>query len=154
MYFTHWFNLYLASLDSNTTKNDDDTTTTYTPTDVHMRWIFALLTRIDLFCSADDTSCLRNLARACLALIAVVRRRNKAESPPLAAHDEHADGTGAMEIGTSVGTEIQAATLDSGEATESLSERSMWVVFCAVTNIWGQRDLWDDAEQTLRQSHR
>jgi len=25
MYFTHWFNLYLASLDSNTTKIDDDT---------------------------------------------------------------------------------------------------------------------------------
>jgi len=33
-----------------------------------MRWIFALLTRIDLFCLADEMACLRNLARACLSL--------------------------------------------------------------------------------------
>jgi len=154
MYFTHWFNLYLASLDSNTAKTDDDTTTAYTPTDVHMRWIFALLSRIDLFCSADDTSCLRSLARTCLALIAVVRRRDKVESPPLGAHDEHADGTGVTEMDTSDGTKTQVVPPDTGEDIKGLSECSMWIVFCAVTNIWGQRDLWDDAEQTLRQSHR
>jgi len=89
MYFTYWFNLYLKSLDSDANDNDNNTAPTYIPTDIHMRWIFALLTRIDLFCSADDMSCLRDLARACIALIAVIRR-GKAGSPSLSAstHDE------------------------------------------------------------------
>ncbi|KAI0284245.1 hypothetical protein BGY98DRAFT_584873 [Russula aff. rugulosa BPL654] len=81
-YFTHWFNLYLQSLDTNS-NDDHSTTSAYTPTDIHMRWIFALLTRIDLFCSADDMACLRNLARACLSLISVVRRRKEGTHSPL-----------------------------------------------------------------------
>ncbi|KAI9508919.1 hypothetical protein F5148DRAFT_1191443 [Russula earlei] len=145
LYFTHWFNLYLASLESDATKNDDDTSAAYVPTDVHMRWIFALLTRIELFCSADDMSCLRSLARACLSLISVVRRRT-APSPLFSARREHADGT--------TGTETPATTFGSRGDSQKLSEGSMWIVFCAVANFWGQRDLWDDAEETLRQSSR
>src|SRR5579863_6524175 len=141
MYFTHWFKLYLNSLDAD---NDDNTTTTYTPTDVHMRLIFALLTRIDLFCSADDMSCLRSLARACLALIAVFRHR-KAETASLSnsAHDEPADIT--TEIDSS-GTQSRATPVSSEGDSKTLSECSIWLVFCAVTSIWGQRDLLSDAE--------
>src|SRR5713101_8155298 len=90
MYFTHWFNLYLQSLDAKNNDDDDNTTSAYTPTDIHMRWIFALLTRVDLFCSADEIACLRNLARACLSLISVVRRR-KEGSPQPSTHDEHTE---------------------------------------------------------------
>jgi survival motor neuron (SMN) interacting protein 1 (SIP1) len=146
MYFTHWFNLYLGSLDANS-NNDDKTTGTYAPTDIHMRWIFALLTRIDLFCSADEMSCLRNLARACLALISVVRRRKVGSSQP-SADDEQTDRT--TEMDTS-GAETYTTRLDSSGDHKTLSECSIWVVFCAVTSIWGQRDLWDDADEALRQ---
>jgi len=150
MYFTHWFNLYLNSLDADTTNSDDNTTMTHAPTDVHMRWIFALLTRVDLLCSADDMSCLRSLARACLALIVVFRRRN-AEAPSLSssAHDEQADITTEND---SSGTETRATPASSERDRKTLSECSIWLVFCAVTCIWGQWDLWNDAEETLRPS--
>jgi hypothetical protein len=148
MYFTHWFNLYLQSLDANS-NHDDNTTSAYTPTDIHMRWIFALLTRIDLFCSADEMACLRNLARACLALISVVRRRKEGSLQP-STHDEQADRI--TETDTSGAETKHINPPDSGSDRKSLSECSMWFVFCAVTSIWGQRDLWDDADEALRQN--
>ena len=147
MYFTHWFNLHLQSLDANS-HNADNATSAYTPTDIHMRWIFALLTRIDLFCSADDMACLRNLARACLSLISVVRRR-KEGSPQPSTHDEQADRSTETHIN---GAETNMIPPDFRGDRKTLSECSMWFVFCAVTNIWGQRDLWDDADEALRQS--
>jgi hypothetical protein len=146
MYFTHWFNMYLQSLDAES-NNDDDTTATHIPTDVHMRWIFALLTRTDLLCSADEISSLRSLARACLALILVVRRR-KVGSPSPSPNSDQADGT----TETDTGVETHVTPLDSGRDPKTLSECSMWFIFCAVTSIWGQRDLWDDADEALRRS--
>jgi hypothetical protein len=110
-----------------------------------MRWIFALLTRIDLFCSADELSCLRSLARACLALISFVRRR-KVGSPLPSPHYEQADRA------TDSDTETHATPLESRGDPKTLSECSMWFVFCAVASVWGQRDLWDDAEEALRQT--
>ena len=141
MYFTHWFNLYLESLG-----NSSSSTTTYAPTDVHMRWVFALLTRVDLFCSADETGSLRNLARTCLALISAVRR-TKTRGTPASAPCKREDVETEAEIGTT--TEVET---NVNPSSTILSEYSIWVVFCAVTNIWGQRDLWDEAEQALSQS--
>jgi hypothetical protein len=143
MYFTHWFNLYLESLDDDTDNKSD--TCAYTPTDVHMRWVFALLSRIDVFCSADEISCLRSLARACLALISLVRRRKTRDKLP-SDHLEEADNS--TETKTSR-TEMNVAPHPLEEDSSRLSECSMWVVFCAVTSIWGQRDLWNDAEESL-----
>ncbi len=139
MYFTHWFNLYLDSLDSNS-KN----TTTYAPTDVHMRWVFALLTRVDLFCSADEIGSLRNLARVCLALISA-NHHAKTGSTPLSAPCEREDGE------TETSTSTMEPETSPARNSKTLSESSMWLVFCTVTNIWGQRDLWDEAEQALSQ---
>jgi hypothetical protein len=140
MYFTHWFNHYLESLD-----RSSNSTTTYAPTDVHMRWVFALLTRVDLFCSADEIGSLRNLARTCLALISAVRRAQTG-GIPVFAPCEREDGETETETGTT--TEVET---NVDLSNTRLSECSMWVVFCAVTNIWGQRDLWDEAEQALSQ---
>ncbi|KAF8272450.1 hypothetical protein EI94DRAFT_1796075 [Lactarius quietus] len=136
MYFTHWFNLYLESLE-----NSSNRTTTYAPTDLHMRWVFALLTRVDLFCSADEIGSLRSLARICLALISAVRRAQTGGTPA-SAPGEREDGETETET-----TEVE---MKDNPSSTTLSECSMWVVFCAVTNIWGQRDLWDEAEQALR----
>jgi hypothetical protein len=138
MYFTYWFNLYLESLDSS-----GNSTTTYAPTDVHLRWVFALLTRVDLFCTADEIGSLRNLARACLALISAVRRAETGGTPT-SAPCKREDGDTETETGTT--PEVEAKVNPS---SKTLSECSMWVVFCTVTNIWGQRDLWDEAEQAL-----
>ena len=140
MYFTHWFKLYLESLD-----RSSNSTTTYVPTDVHMRWVFALLTRVDLFCSADEIGSLRNLARTCLELISAVRCA-KTGGIPACAPCEREDG----ETETVTGNITEVETKIDLSSTR-LSECSMWVVFCAVTNIWGQRDLWDEAEQALSQ---
>ena len=108
-----------------------------------MRWVFALLARIDLFCSADEIGSLRNLARACLALILVVRRAKTGSISP-SAPCEREDG----ETETTTGTTAEAES-SANPSSKTLRECSMWVVFCAVTNIWGQRDLWDEAEQAL-----
>jgi len=141
VYFTHWFNLYLRSLDADG-NNVIKTTSTYTPTDIHMRWIFSLLTRVDLFCTADEVACLRSLARACLALISIVRRREVGSAQSL-----HHDVGRTTETS---GAETHVTNLDSGDH-KTLSESHMWLVFCAVTSTWRQRDLWDDADEALRQ---
>ncbi|KAI9466987.1 hypothetical protein BJY52DRAFT_35757 [Lactarius psammicola] len=145
MYFTHWFNMYLESLDSNS-----NSTTSQAPTDVHMRWLFALLTRVELFCSADEIVSLRNLARTCLALISAVRHAKTGSTPP-SAPCEREDGETETGSGTTTEAEANVNPSSSARDPKTLSECSMWVVFCAVTNVWGQQDLWDEAEQALGQ---
>lgn len=85
----------------------------------HARWMFALLTKVEDFISADDMSQLRTLARACLELI---DRHRKAE------------GTGVH---------------DTLPSKISMAETSCWMIFTAVCGIWGQNDLWQDAEKLL-----
>jgi len=136
-------------MDADTTSNGVNSATTHMPTDVHMRWIFALLTRIDLLCSADEMNSLRSLARTCLALIAIIRRR-KAETPSPSARSTHDELADTEKDPDSSGTGTCATHLNYEGDSKTLSECSMWMVFCAVTCIWGQRDLWNDAEETLR----
>ena len=58
MYFTHWINLHVQ-------KQDPE----FRPVESHARWIFALLGKVGDQLSGDDMSLLRNLARACIALL-------------------------------------------------------------------------------------
>ena len=67
MYFTHWIQLYLKAPELDN----------HVPTESHARWIFALLSRIDEQIPADDMNLLRNLARACLGLLKVIKQRQK-----------------------------------------------------------------------------
>ncbi|OAX44478.1 hypothetical protein K503DRAFT_656202, partial [Rhizopogon vinicolor AM-OR11-026] len=82
----------------------------------HARWVFALLAKVEDFISADDMSQLRCLARACLELLDRLRRAGGAE------------------------------VLDKSPSKISMGETSCWMVFTAVCGIWGQSDLWQDAE--------
>lgn len=34
--------------------------------------------------------------------------------------------------------------------TVVMRESSLWIIISAVTGVWGQRDLWADAEEMLR----
>ncbi|KAG6821549.1 hypothetical protein H0H93_000058 [Arthromyces matolae] len=58
MYFTHWINVHVQHPGTFTQ-----------PLETHARWIFALLTKVDDYVSADDMNLLRTLARACIALL-------------------------------------------------------------------------------------
>jgi len=111
MYFTHWMNLHLTA---------DPPFPRLTKT--HAQWIFALLSRVEEYISADDMSLLRNLARACLAMLKQLR--------------------------TTVKQEIDA--FQPQDDTAIMGESSLWIIISAVAGVWGQRDLWMDAEDMLR----
>jgi len=110
MYFTYWINVYLKAPESNN----------YLPTESHARWIFSLLSRIDDFISADDMNLLRNLARACLALLEQIKQKG---NPQLSASNSSPSG--------------------------KMHESSCWIIITLVADNWKQRDLWMDAEDGL-----
>ena len=110
MYFAHWITLYL----------EEPAPGPCTITETHARWMFALLSRVDDYLSADEMSTLRSLARACMGLIK--DRMGRRPSPDAGMEDE-------------------------GSAT--IAETSCWLIVAAVVGLWGQRDLWQDAESML-----
>lgn len=71
MYFTHWMKVHVQ-----TPKCPSSLFT-----DTHMRWIFALLLRVEDSISADDMSLLRNLARAALTLLKELIQQQDAGTP-------------------------------------------------------------------------
>ncbi|KAF8076590.1 hypothetical protein FPV67DRAFT_423301 [Lyophyllum atratum] len=114
MYFTHWISLHLQQPDPSSR-----------PIETHTRWIFALLSKVDDHITADDMSLLRNLARACIALL---RELLQAKTPLPKPED-------------SAGTDR-----DGGY----MSVRSCWIIVSAVAGVWAQHDLWMDAEDMLK----
>ncbi len=117
MYFGHWINLYLEQPQHTGSRI----------TETHARWIFVLLSRVDDYVSADETSQLRTLARACMGLL---------KWSLLPSHDA-SEGNKCSGVGMMNGTHMSAG--------------SCWMVITAVTGIWGQRDLWYDAEDMLKE---
>ncbi|CAL1701147.1 unnamed protein product [Somion occarium] len=106
MYFTHWINLHMEQPHPRTSRM----------TETHARWMFALLSRVEDYVSADEMSLLRSLARACMALLKERLQQRQDGEPP------------------------------SSDEDEELSVSSCWMIITAVTGIWGQRDLWMDVE--------
>lgn len=96
-------------------------------TETHARWIFTLLSRIEDFISADDMSLLRNLARASLAFLKQSMQQSKHTNDEYA---QNAQNNAAFEV-------------------EIMSNKSCWIILTTVADIWGQRDLWMDAEEML-----
>ncbi|TFY69407.1 hypothetical protein EVJ58_g419 [Rhodofomes roseus] len=111
MYFTHWINLRLER---------DAAPSPHLVTEAHSRWMFTLLSRVEDYVSADETSLLRSLARACISLIEETRR------------------------------EIAGSSGDTSPVESSPLEPTCWMIITAVVSIWGQKDLWMDAEAMLR----
>lgn len=114
MYFSHWISLYL----------EDDNPGACTITETHGRWMFALLSRVDDYLSADEMSTLRSLARGCMGLIKDRLQRRDAQAAP------DVEAVGAVDF-------------------PSIGETSCWLIIAAVVGLWGQRDLWQDAESML-----
>ncbi|KAJ7180303.1 hypothetical protein C8R43DRAFT_972551 [Mycena crocata] len=103
MYFTYWTNLHLQP------------EKLFRVTQTHTRWIFALLSRVDDYISADDMHLLRNLARAYLAFLKDL-----------------------------TGPQTERASEDD------INAGSCWLIITTVVGIWGQRDLWMDAEAAIK----
>lgn len=110
MYFTHWINNHVQRADH----------TVFPPKNAHARWIFALLSRIDPIIGADEMNLLRNLARACLALLKL-----------------------------SIERELAPSTSKAAEIPDSMSKESCWMILSLVVHVWKQKDLWMDAESML-----
>lgn len=120
MYFVYWINVHLGESENST----------FRITETHARWIFVLLSRVEDHISADDMSLLRNLARASLALLkGLLAKRATHTQTPDTCETAREEDTGGDEV--------------------YISERSCWIIVTAVTGIWGQRDLWMDAEDML-----
>ena len=127
MYFGHWINV---RLEEGTLPHTDIT-------QAHARWIFALLSRVDDWVSGDETSLLRNLARSCMELMAERRRSRPTATVADTAYlpENRTDGGGD----------------DGPGGTAALAdEKACWMIVTAITGVWGQRDLWVDAESILR----
>lgn len=110
MYFTHWINNHLE-------KGQD----VFPPRSSHAHWIFALLSRIDDHVSADDMNLLRNLARACMALL---RHRIERKLAP--------------------------STSASSDIPDSMTMEACWMIISIVVHVWKQKDLWMDVESMLK----
>lgn len=113
MYFAHWINAYL----------EKPSPRECLITETHGRWMFALLSRVDDYLTADEMSTLRSLARGCMGLIKDKLQRHTSQPAPGVESEDIADAT--------------------------IAETSCWLVIAAVVGLWGQRDLWQDAESML-----
>jgi hypothetical protein len=123
MYFAHWVYLHLEHCEE--TKNvASPTPSPHAVTPTHLRWIFALLARVEETPSADDMAHLRSLARGCVGLIKVAPDDTRTSANSSSSTQEE-DGT----------TQAFAA--------------GCWMVVGAVAGAWSQRDLWQDAEEAL-----
>ncbi|TFK28899.1 hypothetical protein FA15DRAFT_664999 [Coprinopsis marcescibilis] len=114
MYFTHWMNTHVQNPEADI----------FPQREHHARWIFALLSRVDDYVSPDDMNLLRNVARACLALLKLLIEQRIMPR-----------------IGSS-----RSATIE-----DRMTERSCWILIAIIVHVWKQRDLWMDAESILSQ---
>lgn len=104
----------------------------------HARWVFTLLARLDNRLLGDQVNTLRVLARAGIerivqercrrAVICTLRRERQPQVP---------GGPG--------GEGSRGDHLDQ--------EMGAWMIVTAVSSIWGQHDLWDDAHTDLARIH-
>ena len=122
-----------------------------TVTATHTRWIFALLSRVDDDVSADDMSQLRMLARACIRLVKLVRRKeNNTRSDVEGTDGETDDMSVSVSDGPVEGSMRQApSTSKSVDLNALYNESACWIVISVIADFWGQRDLWMDAESIL-----
>ncbi|CAE7233434.1 unnamed protein product [Rhizoctonia solani] len=97
----------------------------------HQQWTFSWLAHLDSGLRSEEISHLRELARAC---IAVIREDLEGEGPVVVDQDA---------VGGRGGNGIQ------GESAKYTHLAGTWMIVAAIASIWGQRDMWQNAEETL-----
>lgn len=103
----------------------------------HSKWLFTLLAFYDnVLATSRDISALRSIARSCVQLISRSHQHEGLLAAPRAQTKEAS--VDAEEEG-----EVDAwADCESGRS-------GCWMIVAAVTFVWGQMDLWDDANRIL-----
>ncbi|KAG8687891.1 hypothetical protein FRC09_013216 [Ceratobasidium sp. 395] len=103
----------------------------------HQQWAFALLAQLDTSLRSEEISHLREVARACIAAIR-----------------EDLDLDGPVEVEVDTGVSLAGNYEDQGTPTQPDSVKyahltGTWMIVGAIASIWGQRDMWDHAEEVL-----
>lgn len=107
----------------------------------HQQWAFALLAQLDTSLRSEEISHLRELARAC---IAAIRADLALDGPIIVEVDSGVVLSGASD---STSTLVNPHSDDRNPKYAHLV--GTWMVVGAIASVWGQRDMWQDAEETL-----
>lgn len=89
---------------------------------IHHRWMFALLGLLETELVGSDISTLRVLARGVIRLAQVV----------IAGEDTEP---------------LEETALEGGTPPSTVA--GCWMVVAAIVGVWGQRDIWDEAQEAL-----
>ncbi|KAF8605344.1 hypothetical protein BDV93DRAFT_521670 [Ceratobasidium sp. AG-I] len=107
----------------------------------HQQWAFALLAQLDTSLRSEEISHLREVARAC---IAAIREDLALDGPVIVEADS---GVELVDAASSSRTPVNP---DSGNHNPRYDHLvGAWMVVGIIASVWGQRDMWQDAEETL-----
>lgn len=96
----------------------------------HSNWLFGLIARYDNdVMTSKEVNALRSLARVCIATIC--RSHGQEPLTPPAPDGPSADA---------------ASTVTRDRIT---GRTSLWMVVAAVASVWGQSDIWEEANEKL-----
>jgi hypothetical protein len=135
MYFAYWINLHIEHDEEHKSSAVTPASSSCAITEHHLLWIFTLLARVEDTPSADDTAQLRSLVRGCVGLI---KTANRAQ-PMLQGYDVTKIETG----------DVVVAQAGSAGLKTTAFTAACWMIVGAVTSVWAQHDLWQDAEDAL-----
>ncbi|QRV72890.1 SIP1 domain-containing protein [Ceratobasidium sp. AG-Ba] len=121
MFISHWIRKSLENI-SSTTPPNPLTRPFYFPRH-HQQWAFALLAQLDTSLRSEEISHLRELARACIDAIK---------------EDLEFDGPAFV-----------PPTLEDSITAKYTHLIGTWMIVGAVASVWGQRDMWEHAEDVL-----
>ena len=107
----------------------------------HQQWAFALLTQLDTSLRSEEISHLREVARAC---IAAIREDLVLDGPVIVEAD-----SGVELIDTAVSSRTPVNPYLGNDNPRYGHLVGAWMVVGAIASVWGQRDMWQDAEETL-----
>ncbi|KAG9104203.1 hypothetical protein FRC06_004628 [Ceratobasidium sp. 370] len=135
MFIAHWIRKSLENI-SSTMPPHPLTRPFYFPRH-HQQWAFALLAQLDTSLRSEEISHLRELARACIAAIR-----------------EDLDLDGPVEVEVDAGASFTEDRQDETTPAKPDSARyahltGTWMIVGAIASVWGQRDMWEHAEEAL-----
>ncbi|KAL5636607.1 hypothetical protein ACGC1H_000532 [Rhizoctonia solani] len=93
----------------------------------HQQWTFSLLAQLDTALRSDEISHLRELARACIAVI----KEDLVGEGPVVVDQDAVGGEG------------------SNDKVKYTHLTGTWMIVAAIASIWGQRDMWQNAEEAF-----
>lgn len=137
MFIAHWIR---NSIEGNTPHSQTLSRPFHFPKH-QQQWAFALLAQLDTSLRSEEISHLREVARAC---IAAIREDLALDGLVIVEAD-----SGVVLVGA-VGSNSDPANPGSDNHDPRYSHLvGAWMVVGAIASVWGQHDMWQDAEEAL-----